>query len=139
MRGWPLGVGLLLPARRYRPSRWLDRMLAFRPRPGQTFSIVTIVHGTTTSATGHDTVGEVARGLVLEDQLVAPIGQDLALDDGLALEGLGCRGDPSGRTAAPFELHGLPGAGPGRPVARVHHRVHDIAVVERLARRRAVL
>ncbi len=45
-----------------------------------------------------DPVREVARGLVLEDQLVAPVGQDLALDDDEPLVPLGRRRDPAAST-----------------------------------------
>ena len=57
----------------------------------------------------HDPIREIARGGVLEDQLVTAIGEDLALDDDLAFVGLGGRGDARGRAAAPLQLDRLPG------------------------------
>ena len=60
-------------------------------------------------AAGDDPVREVARGRVLEDQLVAAVGQDLALDDDLAVEHLRRRRDPRRRAAAPVELDRHPG------------------------------
>ena len=80
------------------------------------------------------------RRRVLEDQLRAAVGQDLALDDRLALVRLGDLRDPRRRAASPLEeLDRLPGAALRRSVRGVHDGVHDIAVVERLARRPARL
>ena len=89
---------------------------------------------------GTTTIGEVARRRVLEDQLLAAVGQDLALDDDLAVVALGLRSAAmrARHAAAPLEqLDRLPRAALRRAVAGVHDRVDHVAVVERLLRRRA--
>ena len=68
-----------------------------------------------------------------QDELGAAIRQDLALDDGVAFVAGRLLADPLGHAPAPFQRDGLPAAGLRRAVGRVHDRVHDVAVVERLA------
>src|SRR6266508_1520960 len=83
---------------------------------------------------GHD-VDELAGGLVLEDQLATTVGHLLLFDEGLAVVLAPGARDPLDAAAAPvFQLHRLPLAGLGRRVARIHHRVDDVAVIERLHR-----
>ena len=83
-----------------------------------------------------DPVDVVARRRVLEDQLDAAVGQDLALDHHVALvasrasrRSAGwCR--PASRSSTGSQAPALRG-----PVGGVHDGVHDVAVVERLLRR----
>src|SRR6266511_2657233 len=90
--------------------------------------------GSSPSAPGHQPVAEVARHGVFQDQLRPSVRHDLALDDDLAVERLRRGLDPRRRGSAPaHELDRLPGSALRRPVAGVHDRVDDVAVVERLA------
>src|SRR6478752_5945250 len=83
-----------------------------------------------------DDVDELAGGLVLEDQLDAPVRHLLLLDDRLAVALATWSLDARDAAAAPVgELDRLPLPRGGRPVARVDDRIDDVAVVERLHRR----
>ena len=83
---------------------------------------------------GDDHVGEVARRRILEDHLVAAVGQDLALDDDLALVHLAASPRCAASTPPRHSKRstGSQARALRRPVAGVHHRVHDVAVVEGL-------
>ena len=63
---------------------------------------------------------------------MAPVGQDLALDDDETLVPLGCRGDARRTAAAPLEVDRHPRPLLRGPIRGVHDGVDDVAVVERL-------
>src|SRR5918995_4751286 len=124
---------------------WLPTIL---PVAALVFVAVAVLRrtGKTALATTHcstslaDHVDELAGRLVLENQLQVAVRHLLLLDHRLTVVLAAGAGDPRHPRAAPvLQLHRPPPTRVRRPVARIDARVDDIAVVEGLARRAALV